>query len=121
MLGKIDFKRLIGVWAVLALAVAQLAVAQHSTVHPYHAFEISIHQHAADEHHHEHDEEHDDISHVCPEFLLSKSIETAFYSDSAIVPLQIEGLGPFVATEAPVFSKASSKAYNPRAPPVLLI
>ena len=122
MFGKIDFKRSIGLWAVLALAVAQIAVAQHSTVHPYHAFEVSIDQHAdVGQHHHEEGEGHDDVSHVCPEFLLSKSIETAFYSDSAVVAVQIEGLGPFIATEAPVFSKAFSKAYNPPAPPAFLI
>lgn len=121
MYGKIDFKRLIGLWAVLALAVAQIAVAQHSTIHPYHAFEVSVDQHDGHDHQHEQDEEHSDISHICPEFLLAKSIETAFYSDSAVVPVQIEAHGLFVAVESSIVSKASSKAYNPRAPPVLLI
>ncbi len=126
MLGKIDFKKLIGVWAVLALAVAQIAVAQHNAVHPDHGFELLSSQQVVDvhsDHQHDHDHEQDKngVSHQCPECLLVKTLQTAFFSNSTAASIAIEGQGPFVATEAPVLSKASSKAYNPRAPPVLFI
>lgn len=124
MLGKIDFKKLIGVWAVLALAVAQIAVVQHNAVHPDHGFEVFTSLQVVDvhgDHQHDHDQDEKASKHHCPECLLVKTLQTAFFSNSTAAPITIEGQGPFFATEAPMLSKASSRAYNSRASPVLLI
>lgn len=115
-----QFKKIISVWAILALAFAQIAIAQHNAVHIDHGFEIAQTQHdaAID---HEHGNEKTARSHKCPECLLVKSLQTAFHADSALTVDFILSKNAFLATDTSFVSKAITLAYNPRAPPVLLI
>lgn len=114
------FKRIIAAWAILALAFAQLAIAQHNAVHLDNSYtEIQAQDHA--DAHHEHGGETPPSQHNCPECLLVKSLQAAFYVDSALhvdFTLYQQALP---ISETLLLSQTTTSAYNPRAPPVLLI
>lgn len=114
------FKKIITVWTVLALAFAQIAIAQHSSVHLDHGFQsIQAETHASANQ----EPNNEDVpeSHECPECLLVKSLQTAFYSDSAITVVSILKNTPFLSSNPSYVSNAVASAYTPRAPPLLLI
>ena len=105
-------------WALLALMLGQVTLAQHSASHIDHGFSHVVSSHADhDEHHNDKDEK----KHECPECLLTKSLQTAFYNTPftlSFVP-QVKTL---VLQQR--LSVVSLKQYNsntPRAPPATLI
>ncbi len=113
-------RKIISVWAILALAFAQIAIAQHNAVHLDHGSQsIQIEKHVSADH--EQDDENTPSPHECPECLLVKSLQTAFHADSALTVDFILGKSRFLPTETSFVSNAVASAYNPRAPPVLLI
>lgn len=114
------FKKIISVWAILALAFAQIAIAQHNAVHLGHGFQsIQVGQQANIDH--ERDNEDTPPSHECPECLLVKSLQTAFHADSALTVDFTLGQNLFSPDDSSFIPSTVASAYNPRAPPVLLI
>lgn len=109
-------------WALLALAFAQFAIAGHSAVHADHAFEIA---HAQQQISHDHNSGHGDSDaprpHECPECLLVKSLQTAFHaSDVGVADFALPA-ETVSSTKTPYISQAVSSPYSPRAPPAFLI
>lgn len=115
-------RKIILVLALLALAVGQVTLAHHSASHINHGFsqEITISQSAHDEHQHDKDGK-DKKKHECPECLLTKSLQTAFYN----TPTTFSFTPHSEAIRLQQYSFASVlDSYNsntPRAPPVTLI
>lgn len=114
------FKKIISVWAILALAFVQIAIAQHNAVHLDHGFQIvqTEQQASADQ---ERGNEDTPPSHECPECLLTKSLQTAFHADSGLTVAVKLGQDQFLSDDDSFISYAVAPAYNPRAPPTLLI
>ena len=114
------FKKIISVWALLALAFAQIAIAQHNAVHLDHGFQsIQFKQHTNIDH--DRDNEDTPSSQECPECLLVKSLQTAFHADSALTVDFVLGKSLFSPNHPSFIPNALALAYNPRAPPSLLI
>lgn len=113
-------KKTISVWAIIALSFAQLAIAQHNAVHLDHGFHgIEIDKHAGADH--GHNDENMPLSHECPECLLVKSLQTAFYAGQVISVDLTHEKALVVTIEAPFVSHIITASYNPRAPPFFLI
>jgi len=113
------FKKIISVWAILALAFAQIAIAQHNAVHLDHGFQSQIEQHA--DAGHEHEDKNTPFLHECPECLLTKTLQTAFHAGDTLALKDTLSENLFSLTETSFISNAVASAYNPRAPPILLI
>ena len=113
------FRNFISTWALLALMLGQVTLAQHSASHIDHGFpQESL---TSYDENHEHQDDKDNKKHECPECLLTKSLQTAFYN----TPFTLS-LVPEVETLALLqrFSVVSLNRYNsnsPRAPPATLI
>ena len=113
-------RKLILIWALLALMLGQVTLAQHSVSHIDHGFSHAVSSHGDHDEHHN-DKDNNNKKHECPECLLTKSLQTAFYNAPftlSFVP-QVETL---VLQQR--ISVVSLKQYNsntPRAPPAILI
>jgi|TARA_R110000868_G_scaffold219564_4_gene470633 hypothetical protein len=116
---RMSFRKTISVLAVLAFAFAQIAIAQHNAVHFDHGFEGQMAQHV-DVDHGEPDKRAPS-SHVCPEYLLSKTLQVAFYAEDVLSIDFSLGNDLFSPVEISFVSHATALPYNPRAPPVLSI
>lgn len=112
------FRKFISLWALLALMLGQIALAQHSASHIDHGISFELTSSGNDEHHHH---QEDSKKHQCPECVLTKSFQTAFYNISTALSfaINIEILTP--AQQDLLISINHYKAQNPRAPPVTLI
>lgn len=112
-------RKLVSIWALLALMLGQVTLAQHSASHIDHGFsqEITVSHNLCDEH--QHDKE--DQKHECPECLLTKSLQAAFYNTPVTLAfaLKSEVLRPQQYSVATVVNRYNSN--SPRAPPVTLI
>jgi hypothetical protein len=111
-----QFRKIISLWAILALAFAQIAIAQHSAAHLDHGFEsIQTQQHAAVDH--DGDKDPSEKPHDCPECQLTKGLQTVIPSETGLfVGFMISGHTASMI-EAPFVSIAVASSYNPRAPP----
>lgn len=116
------FRKLVSIWGILALLIAQIAVAHHSAVHIDHGLDL---QHStAQQQILETADDHDDApiaSHDCPECLLIKTLQTAYHGGhNALHAPVIKAVSEPPAVNT-LHSQTQSRAYNPRAPPAVLI
>jgi len=105
-------------WALLALVIAQVAITQHNATHIEHGFE------AYDSVSHSSDTDHQDQEnqkHKCPEFLLTKSLQTAFYNSPVIISVPVVSYQATASQEFHIVVKVTYSAHSPRAPPAFLI
>ncbi len=117
-------RKVISTWALLALILGQATLAQHSASHIDHGFsqDIVAFYDIHDEHqHNDHQHDEDNKKHECPECLLTKSLQTAFYS--APVTLSVGLPSDILLPQQYSFVNLVNryKANSPRAPPALLI
>jgi len=113
-------KRIICAWAIFALVFAQLAIAQHNAVHAYHSLEkLHVESHVDEDY--QHDDENKPRSHECPEYLLVKILQVAFYSDVTSAILLTGDANLYIPAEKPFVSDVAASPYQSRAPPVHLI
>lgn len=114
-----NFRKLISLWALLALMLGQIALAEHSVSHIDHGlFQGEALSH---EGHSDHKHDNGDKKHECPECLLTKSLQTAFYSAPFAITFI---LGAQTLTAQHQSFVAADKGYQanlPRAPPVFFI
>ncbi len=114
-----NLRKLVSIWALLALMLAQVTLAQHSASHIDHGFsqEITASQSAHDEHQHDKDNK----KHECPECLLTKSLQAAFYNTPVTLAffIQSDVILPQQYSFANFVRRYNSN--SPRAPPTILI
>jgi len=113
------FRKFISIWALLALMIAQ-----HSASHIDHVFsqEVADSHAGHDEHYHDehhHDEDHE--KHECPECLLTKSLQTAYYNASIVLSFVQQADELILQQQYFITSLNRYKAHPPRAPPAILI
>ena len=121
-----DFRKIISLWALLALLLGQVALAGHNATHIEHGFsqEIIVSYDAVHDHGQNHDHGHENEEakeHQCSECLLTKALQTAFYNAPATLSFfpEIEVL---VAGQKSVDISINRYYANaPRAPPYILI
>lgn len=113
------FKKFISLWALLALMFGQVTLAQHSASHIEHGFfqEITVSQSTHDEHQHDKNNK----KHECPECLLTKSLQTAFYNAPVTLSFSLQKEALKLQQQSFVISLNRYKANSPRAPPAILI
>ena len=113
------FKKIISIYALLALLFGHVTLAQHSAAHIEHGFvqEISVSYSDHDEHQHD----HEDTKHECPECLLTKSLQTAFYNESATLFFASHADSLPAQQYSLVISAKLFNSNSPRAPPYILI
>lgn len=113
-----SFRKIISLWALLALVMGQIALSQHSAAHIDHGFAV---EHTAALHMDDHHSDHENNKHECPECSLTKSLQTAFYNAPAlfISAVDLHFLTP--PTQVNIVNGILSKANPPRAPPTFLI
>lgn len=115
------FRRLISLWALLALMLGQIALAEHSATHIDHGFSqetVVLHgDHNGD--HHQHDQDTD--KHECPECVLTQSLQTAFYLLPTVLFSTPKAETFTLTQKSPTISSNRYKAHPPRAPPTTLI
>jgi hypothetical protein len=105
--------------ALFALIIAQIFIAQHSATHINHGLSFDQHaSHAADNDHPDHQ---NNKKHECPECLLTKSLQTAFYSIPSVVSIVTVSNTIASRQEFFIVGKENYKANIARAPPVFLI
>jgi ABC-type Zn2+ transport system substrate-binding protein/surface adhesin len=116
-------KKFISLWALMALMLGQLALAEHNASHMDHHLSSDVVAVHYEDHGHEHDHDHqkETKEHQCPECLLTKSLQTAFFHSPKplLVALSSEDLTSIHQSLAVKFYR--NKANAPRAPPVILI
>lgn len=114
-----DFKKLISIWALLALILGQIALSEHSASHIEHGFsqETVASNDIHDGHHHDKDSK----KHECPECLLAKSLQTAFYSAPIELSFSLKAEVVALTTQIPTISINRYNSNTPRAPPTDLI
>lgn len=112
-------KKIISLWALLALIFGQITLAHHSASHIDHGFsqEISITHDVGDNHHHHKDNK----KHKCPECLLTKSLQTVFYNApiTLFFSSKIENIAP--VKQSLIVYGFYYNPNSPRAPPAILI
>lgn len=110
------FRKTISILTLLALMLGNLTFSQHLASHVDHDFSQEV---VAS--HDEHQKHHDSNQHECPECFLAKSLQTAFYNASALLPdiTQVKILE--LSRRSFVVFMERDKANAPRAPPVILI
>lgn len=102
-------------WALVALLAGQIALAQHSAVHPDHSLVSLQTQHEGDP------PEQGTHKKVCPECLLSKSLQTAYIAQTGTVLVDLAS-EQILATPTPLFLAGFIRtAHHPRGPPAFLI
>lgn len=106
-------------WALLALMLGQVALAQHSASHIEHGFsqEIVASHDAGDTHHHDKKNK----KHDCPECLLTKSLQTAFYNAATISVVTSGSKTLALPKQSYLIVERPYRANAPRAPPTILI
>ena len=116
------FRRFIAGWALLAIMLGQVALAQHSATHIEHGFlqEISTTSHEGHEDHHDEDH-HDSQKHNCSECALIQSLQTAFYHAPALLFTRIKAEPLTASTPFHIMAISHYKSSPPRAPPFILI
>ncbi|HPF78680.1 MAG TPA: hypothetical protein PLF01_05225 [Alphaproteobacteria bacterium] len=117
-------KKLISAWALLALVIAQVAISQHNASHIDHGFssgKLSVT--ISGDTHQKQDSQKSQKSqkHKCPECLLTKSLQTAFYNAPAILSVDVTAAIIASSARKDIFVQAAYNANSPRAPPVFLI
>ena len=111
------FRKLVSLWALLALMFGQVALAHHSATHIDHRISYE----SASTYNDEHNDQEESTKHQCPECVLTKSLQTAFYNATATLfyASQAEVLLPQEYSFATVVNRYNSN--SPRAPPAILI
>ena len=113
------FRKFISMWALLALMLGQVALVQHSATHADHGFsqEVVVFHDGNDEH----QNDQDNKKHDCPECLITKSLQTAFYNVSSIFPVNSAAKTLALPKQSYVIVENHYRANSPRAPPAILI
>ena len=114
-----SFRKFISIWALLALMLGQVTLAQHSASHIDHGFSQEVTTSHND--HSDHKQDPHKKKHECPECLLTKSLQAAFYNTPVTLAfaLQAETLAQI---QQPITIAVNRyKANSPRAPPAFLI
>ena len=99
--------------------LGQVALAQHSASHIEHGFSQEIL--ASHSGHDEHQNDQDNKKHDCPECLLTKSLQTAFYNAPAIFVVNLGSETLVVPKQSYLIAKNRYRTNSPRAPPINLI
>lgn len=112
-----QFRKFISLWALLALMLGQIALAQHSAAHIDHGISFEF----AFSHDDNHDHQEENEKHQCPECVLTKSLQTAFYNASTTLffASQTDSLIPVYQFRTIIIDRY--QANSPRAPPSILI
>lgn len=113
------FRKLISTWTLLALLLGQFGLAQHSATHIDHGFSQEIA--TLHDGHKDDDHDHQTQKHSCPECVLTKSLQTAFYNAPVLAFIHSEVESYVFSSQSNVGVGVKYKANVPRAPPVLLI
>ncbi len=120
------FRKFISLWVLLALMLGQVALAQHSASHIEHGFSQETvasndihnnHNHNHDKHNHDKDNK----KHECPECLLTKSLQTAFYNAPITLNFSLQAEAVVFTTRIPTVFVNHYNSNTPRAPPTVLI
>jgi hypothetical protein len=117
-LSHMHFKKFISLWALLALMLGQVTLAQHNASHIDHGFSQAVTSHGGQD---EHQNDKDNKKHECPECLLTKSLQTAFYNVSVALSFTSEAEALVPQQQSLTIAVNLYKANSPRAPPTLLI
>ncbi len=108
----------------MAFMAAQVSLAQHSAVHIDHGFsqDVVAFHHCDDEYGHDHDH-HDEnnVKHDCPECLLAKTLQAAFYYMPATFLFEQRADDTLKTYQSIVAVKDYFNPNAPRAPPIALI
>ena len=113
------FRKLISIWALLALLLGQLALAEHNATHIDHGYSqeiVTLHDGHNDDGHDQQKKKHS-----CPECVLIKSLQTAFYNAPALDFIHSGVQSNVFSTQSNVVVGVRYNANSPRAPPLLLI
>ena len=113
------FRKFISIWALLALMIGQVTLAQHSASHIDHRFsqEIAV----SHDGHDKHQSDKSKKKHECPECLLTKSLQAAFYNAPSTLLVTL-GAETFATTQQSLTIAVNRYQANPpRAPPAILI
>ena len=114
------FKRFIAVWALLAIMLGQVALAQHNAAHIEHIFsqeKIASHD-GHDDHHHD---QEDNQKHECHECALIQSLQSAFYNAPALLSIDVKAEPLTIPAPFYIIVGSHYKSNPPRAPPFILI
>lgn len=114
-------KKIVSAWALLALVIAQVAVSQHSASHIDHGFDSGKLSVSISGDNHQKQDSPKNQKHKCPECLLTKSLQTAFYNTPAILSVDITTGVTVFSVRKDIPFQAAYNANSPRAPPVFLI
>jgi len=113
------FIKFISLWALIALMFGQVALAYHSASHIEHGF--SQEMVASNDIHDEHNHDKENRKHECPECLLTKSLQTAFYNAPITLHFSLQAETVIFTTLIPTASVSLYNSNTPRAPPTVLI
>jgi hypothetical protein len=112
-------RKLISIWALLALLLGQIALAEHSAEHIDHGFSLEIAS-AHDDHGHDNHEE-DSQKHHCPECVLTHSLLVDLDNLPAVITPEDISYQYIVPRTFVAQSKSRYSLNSPRAPPAILI
>lgn len=115
------FRKFIFAWALLALMIGQFSLAQHSAVHIDHGFSTKIIASHDGHEDHQNDPKKGHLKHQCPECLLTKSLQTAFYNAPVTFVIGIEKQSRDLFKQSSAIVDCYFNPNSPRAPPVFLI
>lgn len=113
------YKKFISLFALLALMLGQVAVAQHSAAHVDHGFIVQISSAHDDCNKSSHEDK--ESQHNCPECALQKTLQVALYHTPTvfIAPNETESLTLYSTSFKLIKHLRETNA--PRAPPVIFI
>ena len=99
----------------------QVALAAHSATHIDHGISHEVIALQDQDGNHENNHEHQKKKHDCPECVLTKSLQTAFYNTPALISVYSGMDVSPLSSHFNIFVEARYKAHSPRAPPAILI
>lgn len=97
--------------------LGQLSLAEHNATHIDHGFSQEIVSSHDGHDNHDHDEQNNE--HSCPECVLTKSLQTAFYNAPTLDFIHPEVQSYVLLSQSNVIVGARYKAHSPRAPPCI--
>lgn len=115
------FKKLISLWALLALMLGQAALIQHSATHIDHGISFELVSSHSDTSNHNHSDQEESDKHQCPECVLTKSLQAAFYNSSSVLLLSLQAEAIEPTQQSLMIAINRYQANAPRAPPAILI
>jgi hypothetical protein len=110
-------KRFLACFLLFALFAAQISISAHSAVHIDHNNIVVA---SADQSDHKDDHLPQDIKHKCPECLLVKSLQHAYFSDSIDLANLYAYKTHYSDSLRHLIAAITPDQYNARGPPVLI-